>query len=360
MQPRRLGVWVAVLAVLFCLQLAWWGFVIVRQARAIHDAQVAVLWERSRRAQDIWEQRAQALGDPAAAWRELAASFPGVVHAPQNREQPVQPSGAELERLGLQLERRRIMVIGEGLLFALLVLMGLWLLQRTAQREAFLALQHQNFLHAVTHEFRSPLQSLRLAVESLLRRPDRARSYGEGMLEDVGRLESLVENVLTVGRLDAEAFRAAPARMDLSRAIQDRLQRMPLGDGDPPSWLRTVIRPEVFASADEASLEPILRNLLDNARKYGEGKPVTVQLAREGERAVLRVRDQGRGFTPEERRHLFERFWRAGDERVRTAPGVGLGLFLVAELARAQGARVDARSDGPASGAEFSVSWPAA
>jgi len=72
------------------------------------------------------------------------------------------------------------------------------------------------------------------------------------------------------------------------------------------------------------------------------------------------VRDSGRGLRPEELPHLFNRFWRAGDERVRTAPGTGLGLYLTRELLKAQGASITAHSDGPGKGASFRVLWPMA
>ena len=358
MPRNRLGLWVSALAIWFCVQLAWWGLFIMRQSEELHAVQVRALWDRSRLAQEYWRRS----GDGDAAWSALAPLARDLTYDPTHPTQPIQPSSTSLELLERELGRRRVMVFAEGALFAVLVFFGLWLVLRTVRREAYLSLQHQNFLHAVTHEFRSPLQSLRLSVETWLRRPDpaRARGYGEGMLEDIHRLEGLVENVLAVGRLDAEAFQTKPRAIDLSRAVRDALRRLRVDDGHGPKWLHQEIAPDLRAEADPAALEPILRNLIDNARKYGEGKPALLRLAREQDRIVLRVRDHGRGFTPADRPHLFERFWRAGDERVRTAPGVGLGLFLVAELARAQNARVDAASAGPGQGAEFSVSWPAA
>lgn len=357
MKTTRIGLWIGLLAGLFCVQLLWWGLALWGHSRDLQAAQFQILEERRRLAQATWEARSAESGDPGATWAALAPSFPGIVRTPAAAADLIQISGTELERLAGERRRRQAMVLGEGSLFALLAALGLWLFLRTAQREAYLALQHSNFLHAVTHEFRSPLHALRLAAESLRRRPEPARAaeYVEGMLQDVGRLERMMENLFAVGRLDAAAFRAEPRRVDLSAAVEELARRH-----GAASWLEASIAPGVCAEADPATLEPILRNLLDNARKYGEGRPVRLVVAREGERAVLRVRDQGRGFTAQERRHLFERFWRAGDERIRTAPGVGLGLFLVRELARAQGAAVEARSDGLGCGAEFAVRWPAA
>jgi signal transduction histidine kinase len=248
------------------------------------------------------------------------------------------------------------MILGEGSLFALLGLLGLYLFVRVARRESYLALQQSNFVHAVTHEFRSPLQSLRLAAESQLRRPDpeKTKAYSAGMLEDVDRLEGLVENMLTVGRLDADAFRSQTQPVDLSEHVATLCERL-----TAHSKLTTCdIAPDIRAEADASTLEPILRNLIENAHKYGDGSAIEIRLIADGAYALLTVADAGRGFTAADRRHLFERFWRAGDERVRTTRGAGLGLFLVQTLARAQGAQVDATSEGPGKGATFEVRWP--
>ncbi len=363
MRYSRLPLWATLVAIFFGVQLLWWGRVIWSQANAVEEASLAVLRERRAAATLHWQAHPDFAEDPGAAWSDLAPGFPGIVHQPPSRDEEgpgrLEISGAEVERIQAELDRRRAMVLGEGSLFLLLALLLLWLFQRTAAREAFLTLQQRNFLHAVTHEFRSPLQSLRLALESLMRRPDpvRAPRYAQGMLADLERLEGLVENVLAVGRMDAAAFSTQPRPVDLSAAVRRALERLRATGGDA---LECDIEDGVVAEADPATLEPILRNLLDNARKYGEGRPVHLRLSRRGERAVLEVSDQGRGFTDEEARHLFRRFWRAGDERVRTAPGVGLGLYLVSELVRGQGARISARSPGPGAGAVFTVEWPLA
>ncbi|HEX9792404.1 MAG TPA: HAMP domain-containing sensor histidine kinase [Planctomycetota bacterium] len=358
MQKTRLSLGVALLASLFAAQLGWWGLHIWHEGDALDTARQAELrWQR-RLAQATWESHPLYAGEPEVAWAALAASFPGVVHQPTTGMLAV--DAAELELLQARRGGRRAMVLGEGAVFLLLAAAGLWLLHRTARREAFLALQHSNFLHAVTHEFRSPLQGLRLASESLQKRAreDFAKEHATGMLEDLARLEGLVENLLAVGRFDAEAFNLEPVPLDLSAAVARVLADWRAGPAAQGAPLEQVIEPGVRVEADAASLEHIVRNLLENAHKYGNRESVRLELRTESSWAVLEVRDHGRGFTAEEHKHLFERFWRAGDERVRSAPGAGLGLYLVAELARAQGARVQAESAGPGRGAAFRVLWP--
>lgn len=362
MQNAHTNRWIAVLALLFVAQLSWWALLIWRQSEELQQAAYQGLNAERRLAEHAWHEVADREQNPALAWQSVAARFPNIVHLPARDGGSLQINGQRLEALNTSLRMRRAMVLGEGCLFFFTAALGLWLMTRTAKQENYLRLQHSNFLHAVTHEFRSPIQALRLAVDTLRRRQDRPppQDYLESMHRDLGRLDSLVANVLAVGRLDAQAFRATPKAIDLSaavhRATDEYLRSLP----EPSDWLRCQIEDRVVAEADPATLSPIVRNLLENARKYGEGQEASLILRREGSHAVLRVRDRGRGFSGEDAKHLFERFWRAGDERIRSSPGTGLGLYLTAELVRAQDASIRAESDGPGKGAEFLVSWPTA
>lgn len=353
--------WFALVAVFYLIQLGWWGVLIWNQAAWIRDGAYEALKLKREVAEAEWQERIPNADSAEEAWQEIAADFPEIVRQPQERAPgTLQISGSALEEMGNRLSRRRVMIITEGLLFVILAGLGLWFVISTARQENFLALQHSNFLHAVTHEFRSPLQALRLATETAQRRPDKASHYLEGMQEDLQRLDRLVDNVLAVGRLDAEAFRTTPRPFNLSEAISKTVASYKMTLSDDADRFHSDFDEGIIAEADPATLEPIVRNLCDNARKYGGNKTVMLQLRREGSFAVFRVRDFGRGFRAEERPHLFKRFWRAGDERVRSSPGTGLGLYLVSELVAAQDAKIEATSDGPDKGAEFIVSWPTA
>ncbi|MBC8330167.1 MAG: HAMP domain-containing histidine kinase [Planctomycetes bacterium] len=358
----RLPLWILLVAALFLAQLSWWGYTLWTRGEAQYQIGFRNLQQMKALA-DIELDDRMADGTPARdAWRAIGARFPGIAPVPQGDEFELQIGADALEALGRERRKRQSMVAGEGSFFLALWGVALWFLLRAARRETRLALQESNFLHAVTHEFRSPLQSMRLAVESLIRRPDpqRAPVYAQGMLEDLTRLDGLVENVLAVGRLDAKAFETTPRRLDLAEAVRQELGRFQARVPGSQEWLEVDLPEQLQAEADPAALGPILSNLLENARKYGDGKPVRLSLEAHNAYAVLRLSDQGRGFNAEEKRRLFDRFWRAGDERVRTAPGSGLGLYLVRELARAQGATISASSDGHGRGATFTVRWPLA
>lgn len=258
--------------------------------------------------------------------------------------------------------RRMLMVSSEGIVFAVAISFGAWLIYRSLRREEQLRRDEANFLAAVTHELKSPLASLRLHVESLeLRAGDaeRVQTYSARMLGDLDRLERLVENLLAAGRADAGLLEVRPVETDLSEelgryveATAPLLERRGLE-------LRAAIEPAVLALADPAAFRSVVENLVDNAAKYSEPPArIEVRLRRDGARAVLEVADHGVGLDREEAERVFERFYRAGDERVRTAKGTGLGLYLVREIAKAHRGEVGVESAGRGRGATFRLWLP--
>jgi two-component system, OmpR family, sensor kinase len=115
----------------------------------------------------------------------------------------------------------------------------------------------------------------------------------------------------------------------------------------------------VTVLGDRDRLRQIVDNLLSNVRSHTPpGSPAVVRVRREGDRAVIEVEDSGPGLTPEELDRIFERFYRADASRSRASGGVGLGLSIVAAVARAHGGRVSAGSDD--GGATFRIELPAA
>lgn len=352
----RLPLWTGLFAALFLAQLGWWAFVIWRAADDLRDAEYQSLQRSLRIAQQfVPEERSPS--EQEAAWQMHAADFPELAFGV---ETGLQISAQTLRDIESQRAGTRIMVLSESTLFAVLALLGFGLLTSTWKRERFLMLQQSNFLHAVTHELRSPLQSLRLAVETTQRKPERFERYSADMLADLDRLGSLVDNLLTTGRLDAEAFQAQAVPGDLSVDLRNEIEGVERSHQLAPDRIELAVPTSMNARYDPSTLEPIVRNLIDNALKYGGGHAVRVCLEQEGADALLTIEDSGRGLTADELPHVFERFWRAGDESTRTAPGAGLGLFLVYELVKAQGARISAFSPGIDQGCRFELRWPLA
>ena len=211
------------------------------------------------------------------------------------------------------------------------------------------------FLGSVTHELRSPLASIRLLGETLADGRGEAREYGSLVSQEAERLDALVERVLAVTRIDeAPSFgRVRPADLLRSvvtpilpraerRAVSVKCQCPPGDDGLPEArW-------------DEDAVRRALMNLLDNAITHGrQGGNVEVRADREGEAVRFSVVDDGPGIARRHRRSVFGRFRRGDTE----SPGTGLGLYLVEQVARAHGGRVDLETE-ESRGSTFSLLLP--
>ena len=253
-------------------------------------------------------------------------------------------------------------VLWEGAFFLVVLIGGMAVLTRAIRHDAELRRRQQNFLAAVSHEFKSPLASIQLAAETLVLRSREADSQrlGRRMLEDGERLLRMIDNLLDTTRLEEGRQKLTPQTTNLhtaaTAAIAEVAERARLRD----IAVTLDVPEELAVDIDPVALATVLRNLLDNALKAciaGNGHAVTVRAARDNG-VSLAVSDDGLGFPPEEAVMIFEKFHRVGDELRRTMPGTGLGLYIVKRLVELSGGSIDALSAGSGKGAAFTIRWP--
>ena len=268
------------------------------------------------------------------------------------------PAQVEAVRQGADRSLRMFLFEGGFLLLALTA--GVVLVVRAMRREVVLARSQREFLSAVTHELRTPLASARLAIQSLsLGRvpPEKRERYLTSAETDLARLSELVERVLETARLGTARPRLALERLDLAELARQRAPGLATAHGLTLELSAAAPAP---VHADASALETILRNLMANAAKYATGSTrLALAVERSGGEARLVLRDFGPGVTGDPAR-LFEPFERGSGPLVASRPGVGLGLYLVAELARALGGRVLARNAAPGPGFEVELRLPLA
>jgi len=204
---------------------------------------------------------------------------------------------------------------------------------------------HRTLLANASHELRSPLARVRMAVEMLGAdaRPDLKRE----LERDIAELDALIDEILLATRLDATDVRGEFERVDFTALVAEEC-------------VRTAALLEAQPAAVQGSprlLHRLVRNLLENAQRYGNGAPVDVALTA-SDRVVLDVCDRGPGIAVDERERIFEPFYRARGT-AESAGGVGLGLALVRKVAEQHGGRVEcfARDGG---GSVFRVTLPRA
>ncbi|WP_437915190.1 AAA family ATPase [Sorangium sp. So ce302] len=216
------------------------------------------------------------------------------------------------------------------------------------------------FLSVASHELRTPVTSLRLGLQALLRRGDHAsderlaRSL-QRMDRQVHRLVRLIDDVLDVSQLHTGRLELHVEPVDLAEVVDDVLERLTERIAHSGSSVSVRAEPSVVGSWDRSRLEQVVSNLLDNALKFGAGKPIEVSVARKDGTAELVVQDQGIGIPAGRLPHVFDRFERAVSSR--HFGGLGLGLHVVKSIVEALGGAVRVVSR-PDDGARFTVELP--
>ncbi len=197
------------------------------------------------------------------------------------------------------------------------------------------------------------LQSLQRSVRAQL--PSRIGDRLDKVVSTGSRLRRLVDQLLDVSRLTAGGLRLEPERVDLSKVVREIVGRV-TEDGAGPGPV--VVRAPSRTSSgrwDHERVEQAIEKLVENALKYGQGKPVEIELRTEGGEVVLQVIDHGVGIDEEHQKRIFERFERA--VATRDFGGLGLGLWIARRVVEASGGRIAVRST-PGKGSVFTVWLP--
>jgi len=318
--------------------------------------------------------------DPQAPYRWLAAFDPNLQLVDREAVVAGRPQAAlgppfdhlvvtadfhRWEQLDDRYRQRVVGVLAEGAFFLAAIITAVVLLWRVLRRESSLERQHQNFVSAVTHELKTPIAGIRLALETVLsgRVDDEGRTRFLGnALTDSERLGDLVEKVLEVTRYAGGTHRLRMGLADLSQLVEDEMQIAHRRVAVRGGVLEADVTPGIQATFDPEAMAIVISNLIENALKYAKDEPphVWLRLGLEDGEAVLEVRDNGVGIAPADLEAIFRPFYRAGDEVIRRTPGTGIGLFVCREIVNAHGGRLTAASPGAGQGAVFRLALPGA
>jgi light-regulated signal transduction histidine kinase (bacteriophytochrome) len=222
------------------------------------------------------------------------------------------------------------------------------------------------FLSMASHELRTPIATLKLTMDSVLRTahktPDRfSRQWAlpklETAMRQVERTAQLIDHLLDISRIRSGKLTLEIEDVDLGEVVRRVAERFADGLAMADSTLTLSVGDDVVGRWDASRLDQVITNLLANAIKYGAGKPIEIEATRRGDQARLVVRDHGIGIAPEEQERIFERFERA------VSPthygGFGLGLWIVRQFVEQMGGIVAVTST-VGQGAAFTVELPLA
>ncbi len=251
------------------------------------------------------------------------------------------------------------------LLIAGILVFGMIMAARMVSHELELARMKSGFVSTVSHEFKSPLTSIRQIAEMLqagrVPSEERRRQYHDILVEQSERLSLLVDNILSLAKIEDGRMTFELKDVEIGALLEETV-----------SPIRERVRHEGFTiemetdgsprvvRADAAALARAVTNLIDNAVKYsGDSRRIVLRSFAQGPDLVVSVKDLGAGIHKDDLGRIFDRFYRGGDPLTRSVKGSGLGLTLVKEIVDAHGGKVRVESK-PGAGSTFSIVLPLA
>lgn len=256
-------------------------------------------------------------------------------------------------------ERQKTMIIAEGTVFILLLIAGLLAVRRVLAKEIKLASLQRNFMLSITHELKSPLASIKLNMQTVKTRElDKAKvdRLMDNSDADIARLETLIENILLAARLESNSHNTIKEEINATELAEMVVHRFAKNSKQIP--IKADIEESLYFETDVVGFISMLSNLFENAIKYSEpGSAIYFQLKSEENGIFIKLSDQGNGIPEQERKLVFEKFYRIGDENTRKSKGTGLGLFIVKKFVDLQKGTITIEENKP-QGVIFSIRLP--
>ncbi len=247
-----------------------------------------------------------------------------------------------------------------GTSFLIIVLVGVVVYLSLSVKAINLTRRQSNFVDSVTHELKSPIASLKLYLQTLRRRDvsgEQRELFVGVMLDDVERLDELINHLLDAGRMERLAVDEEEVDVPLADVIEDCAASVCLRYRVPPEVIELDLEP-CRVRGRRVDVELVFRNLLDNAVKYADDNDPRVSIVLRPSpphHVTALIGDNGRGIPAPQRRRVFGRFVRLGVELERDKPGTGLGLYIVRTLVSRMRGRVRVRDPVDGRGTVFEV-----
>ena len=249
-----------------------------------------------------------------------------------------------------ELHKRWLMILGEGIVFMSLLTYGVIKIRSYLKKEAEVAKQQKNFMLAVTHEFKTPLASVRLILETIHKRvldKNKSDELIVNGINDADRLNNLVENILFVANIENNAIILNREEVNLSGYIEEIVKKATFVYGQSHKLIAD-IKPELFYAIDKINFQSIIYNLVENAIKYSpKGSSIFIKLYSNDTKIILSVMDEGLGILDKEKQKIFQKFYRSGNEETRSSKGTGLGLYIVKKMTELHAGTIIVKNNSP-------------
>ncbi|HEX8333095.1 MAG TPA: HAMP domain-containing sensor histidine kinase [Segetibacter sp.] len=255
-------------------------------------------------------------------------------------------------------KRKTTQYVAEGITFLAVILVGAVFVYRATRRQFRLSQQQQNFMMAITHELKTPIAITQLNLETLQKRKleeSQQQKLISNTLQEANRLNTLCNNILLASQLDAGAYKIVFSKIDFSAEVNSSVADF--RSRFPERNIEANVKDEIYVNGEQLLLRMMVNNLIENALKYTpKDKKVTITLRNGGNATYLQVADEGFGIAQGEKRKIFEKFYRIGNEGTRASKGTGLGLFLCKRIVEDHNAEISVKDNQP-DGSIFTVTF---
>jgi len=253
-------------------------------------------------------------------------------------------------------KRKTIGFASEGTTFLVLILVGAVFVFRATRRQIKLSQQQQNFMMAVTHELKTPIAVAQLNLETLQKRQleeDKRLKLISNTIQETNRLNTLCNNILFAAQLDAGAYTTNKQDLNFTDLLEGCVDSFK--NRFPSRIILENISEGIYLFGEPLLLQMLVNNLIDNAHKYaGKGTSITVSLRHSNNQIEFSVADLGEGLAENEKKRVFDKFYRVGEENTRKTKGTGLGLYLCKKIVEGHKGRIFVTDNQP-QGSIFTV-----
>lgn len=296
--------------------LAWWTVLLMKTQQALYDAQTEIVMLKS---------------------------------SPQMSDDAFTLSKDEAQQIiDKDHQKKRLMIIGESIVFAISLIIGLYFIQKSYQNSLQNSRDQHNFLLSVTHELKSPLAAIRLIAETFQRRhltPEQSGELQNHLLSETQRLEALINNILLASKIQQDLL-FHPDQINVKSLLESIVQKCSILHKD--AQIQLEMNDNIQAFIDKDALVIIFNNLVENAIKYSMPQPkIEINVSNTKSHMRIQVKDNGIGIPDHEKQKIFQRFYRVGEENTRKTSGTGLGLYIVKSLVDAMNGKIHVHNNTP-------------
>lgn len=262
------------------------------------------------------------------------------------------------KQIELRKTKRSKQYLGEGLTFLFVILVGSSIVYTTYRFHNKLSRQQNNFMLSVTHELKSPIAAMKLTLQTLQKHQLDEEKQKQLLLRCIiesDRLNELCNNILIASQMEGGQYQNEWQSISVSKVVLNAFESY---QSRYSGRFIAEIAPDIHAETDKMLLQLAINNVLENAVKYTPAdKSVIIELQEQNSRCILSVRDFGSGIPDNEKKKIFDQFYRIGDENTRKTKGTGLGLYLSKKIMKSLGGTITVKDNQP-NGSVFELSIP--